>query len=69
MNKFELVILVTLGTVIGNRICDVGDHFYKKRKRAKAVLMANERGSKKSARCESDECTIEELIDRYGDLL
>ena len=69
MNKLELVVLITLGTMIGNRMCDVGDYIYKKRKRAKIIKDAREHGYRISARCISDEYTIEELIDKYGNLL
>ncbi len=69
MNKLELFILIVAGTMVGNRICDISDHIYKKRKRAKVVAEANERGGKRSAFVESDYYTIEEIIDKYGDLL
>ena len=69
MNKFEIVGLVVVGTVIGNRICDVGDYIYKKRKRAKAVSKAHKCEYRESIAYVADKITIEELIDQYGDLL
>lgn len=69
MNKFEIFGIIVMGTVVGNRICDIADYVYKKRKRAKIVAEANERGGKQSAFAESDEYSIEELIMKYGDLL
>ena len=69
MNKLGLFGIIVVGTVVGNRICDIADYIYKKRKRAKVVAEANERGGKQSAFVESDYYTIEELIKKYGDLL
>ncbi len=69
MNKLEIFAIIVVGTVVGNRICDVADYVYKKRKRAKVVAEAYERGGRQSARMESDEYTVEELIKKYGDLL
>lgn len=69
MNKLGLFGIIVVGTVVGNRICDIADYIYKKRKRAKVVAEANERGGKRSALAESDCYTIEELIKKYGDLL
>ena len=69
MNKFELFGIIVVGTMVGNRMCDIADYICKKRRRAKAVAEANERGGQQSAHIEGDIYTIEELIKKYGDLL
>lgn len=69
MNNLGLFGIIVVGTVVGNRMCDVADFLCKKRRRAKAVAEANKRGGKRSAFVEFNDYTIEELIKKYGDLL
>lgn len=69
MNNLGLFGIIVVGTMVGNRMCDIADYICKKRRRAKAVAEANKRGGQQSAHIESDMYTVEELIKKYGDLL
>lgn len=64
-DKFEIIGLVAIGTIVGKGVYSIGDYVYKKRKRAK-LRIENMRGRR--AIDSLKDYTIEDLIDKYGDL-